>query len=225
MDFTVEPVACAPAIEIVPAPALPAEIAGAVRRAEERIDADPRLFNGPQLIGVGCEPGRVLAYDGRYAHMLAIHDVGAGTPLGLGTIGVGVEVHDGSGRELWCLRAGTVLQGGTWCFGTTGGVVPGQDFRRAALGELLDELWIDEDALVSFAPKALVRGRFAAAYLIWRAVVRDGVEPRPNPEEVADVRWVSDPFAELEPVLPLGRELWELARQADAPLPSAGAAI
>lgn len=214
MELTVERITDQPLIEIVPVPELAVELKQAVSRAEAGIDRDPRLFNGPQLIGVGVEPGRVFAYEGRYAHMLAIHEVGNRTALGIGTIGVGVQVYDSAGRELWCLRAGSVLHGGKWCFGATGGVVPGQDFRQGALGELLEELWIAEAALVSFEPHALVRGRFAAAYMIWRAVVEEGVQLRPNPEEVADVRWTDDPLSELDPILPLGAELWQLARAA-----------
>lgn len=212
MALTVERITTAPSIEIVPVPQLPPDLAAVVAAAERRIDVDPRLFNGPQLMAVRYEPGRLFAYEGRYAHMLAAHDVGPGTALGIGAVGVGVLVTDTSGHELWSLRADTILHGGTWCFAAAGGVVPGQDFRSAGLGELLEELWIPETALISFEPQLLILGMFNTTYVIWRALVEPGVELRPNPEEVADVRWVTDPLAELCPILPFGAEICQLMR-------------
>lgn len=111
-----------------------------------------------------------------------------------------VAVIEREGRLLAIRRAEGIVAGGFWCF-PGGGVEPGETLAEALLRELREELDLVVVPIREVWEWTRPDGKLHLSW--WAAALADSAAvPRPNPAEVAEVRWVSPAeFRRLHPVL------------------------
>ncbi len=99
-----------------------------------------------------------------------------------GVIGVLEE----RGRVLLIRRSAHVTRPGMWCF-PGGHVEPGETSRKAIRRELKEELGIETVPVRRLGSIRLPQAGYVLA--VWRVERRSGIL-RPNPAEIAEVRWI-----------------------------------
>jgi ADP-ribose pyrophosphatase YjhB (NUDIX family) len=199
-----------------PTPALAPASVSAVAEATARIEADPHLVDGPVLMVASACVEAVRAFAATYAWHVASREGGV-PEAGLGSLGVQVAVADPERGLLWQRRSEYVDGAGGWSISAAGVTVPGAPLRDQALAELAEELGLDAGDLSALEPMALVvAAPQRVVQVVYRARLRPGAEPRPDPQEVADVAWAADPRDLPGPLEPVTggwwRRLIDLAR-------------
>jgi mutator protein MutT len=118
---------------------------------------------------------------------------------------VGVVRQD---RQLLLIRrAFNVSKGGCWCF-PGGHVEPGETPRNAVQRELREELGLEVIPLRRFGAVRVLDTRHILA--VWRVELIGGAL-RPDPREIADVRWLTAAAVRaLRPSLPSNERVLEL---------------
>lgn len=202
------PLSCDPGLRLEPVPALPPALAALLQAERAALEAHPRHFDGSQLMASALDGETIVGYEASYAWYAAWQKAGAGTDFGLGSIGVGLLLDDGDGRTLWQRRSERVLFPGHWIYALGGGVTSGQTPREAVLAEAREELGLEPADLLDLRAVALLHWQELGVYTVFRARLRPGAVLAPEPEEVAELRWVQDPLAELAPVQPLVDRIW-----------------
>lgn len=123
-----------------------------------------------------------------------------------GKHGVVAVLQDGAGRHLYIRRALTLKRApGWWCF-PGGEVEPGESYAAAIEREMLEEVGLRVLAREKIYESISPNGEYL---LHWISVRLAGApaEPAPNPEEVAEVRWLPPHEAlTLNPMLPTLRD-------------------
>jgi hypothetical protein len=120
---------------------------------------------------------------------------------------------DEQGRELWAKRSAHVDQPGSWCYALGGGVARAEDgFRGSILVEAREELALAPAQLQELKPCVLLQGGLGVGgYLLFTALLKPGSEIQLCTEEVDELRWVSDPLADLA-IDPLLVDLYRTVR-------------
>jgi 8-oxo-dGTP pyrophosphatase MutT (NUDIX family) len=183
----------APALDEIPTP----EPGPALTAALERVRAElpgRGMFDGPIGIPVAAGPGGIAYYRATYAWNVVQREGVAELPAGRGVVAVAVLLHDGAGRSLWQLRSDGVAFGGRWDITAAGAWHPGEDLEEAALREAHEELGCRPGALPPPDGRWLTVGPApSGATLILRVPVDPALPLRPDPAEVAELRWAADP--------------------------------
>lgn len=184
----------APALTEVPAPAPGPALAAALDRVRAGLPARG-MFDGPIAIPVAAGPHGIAYYRATYAWNVAQREGIADLPAGRGIVAVALLLHDGSGRCLWQLRSHGVAFGGRWDITAAGAWHPGEDLEAAALREAHEELGLAPGALAAPDGRWLTVGpEPSGATLILRVRTDPAVDLRPDPAEVAELRWADDPL-------------------------------
>jgi ADP-ribose pyrophosphatase YjhB (NUDIX family) len=206
---TVAALAREPHLVPVPTPALSPASAAAVAEAAARIEADRHLVDGPVLMVASASVEAVRAFAATYAWHVASRRGGV-PEAGLGSLGVQVALADPERGLLWQRRSETVDGSGGWSISAAGVAVPGTPLRDQALAEVAEELGLRPAGMDGLAPLALVvAAPQRVVQVVYRARLRPGAEPRPDPREVADVSWVTDPRDLPGPLEPVTGGWWE----------------
>ncbi len=185
----------APPLTEVPAPEPGPRLAAALERVRGALPG-MGMFDGPIAVPVAAGPDGIAYYRATYAWNVAQRE-GEELPGGRGLVAVALLLHDGDGNTLWQRRAETVAFAGMWDVTAAGAWHPGEDLEAAALREAHEELGCAPDALGAPDGRWLTVGPApSGATLVLRVRVPPGTAFRPDPAEVAELRWVSDP-AEL----------------------------
>src|SRR6185436_16337197 len=102
------------------------------------------------------------------------------------TVGV-VAVIEENGRLLVIRRAAHILAGGTWCF-PGGGVEPGETLAEAVVREVREEIGLAVEPLDQLWTWKRADGRLILHW--WRVQMLGPAQVSPNPDEVAEARWL-----------------------------------
>jgi 8-oxo-dGTP pyrophosphatase MutT (NUDIX family) len=188
----------APALIEVPAPTPGPALAAALGRVRAGLPGRG-MFDGPIAVPVAAGPEGIAYYRASYAWNVAEREEGTALPAGRGIVAVALLLHDGAGRSLWQRRSRTVAFAGMWDVTAAGAWHPGEDLETAALREAHEELGCAPGALPTPDGRWLTVGPApSGATLVLRIAVDPAVVLRPDPAEVAELRWARDP-ADLPP--------------------------
>ncbi|MFN8124332.1 MAG: NUDIX domain-containing protein [Thermoleophilia bacterium] len=182
-----------PALTEVPAPVPGPELAAALGRVRAELPGRG-MFDGPIAVPVAAGPDGIAWYRATYAWNVVQREGVAELPAGRGIIAVAVLLHDGAGRSLWQLRSDGVAFGGRWDITAAGAWHPGEDLQDAALREAHEELGCPPGTLGAPDGRWLTVGPApSGATLVLRIPVEPATAFRPDPAEVAELRWAADP--------------------------------
>jgi 8-oxo-dGTP diphosphatase len=111
------------------------------------------------------------------------------------------------GRVLVIKRAAGVLRPGFWC-PPSGRLEPGETQENAVVREIREELGIEATPVEKVWECLTEDGGFVLHW--WLADADAAVPLRPDPAEVAEVRWLTgEEFLELEPTFENDRRFFE----------------
>jgi hypothetical protein len=168
----------------------------AVDDAARVLSRTPRRFDGPIAFCHGVSrDGAILRREGRYAEAMVVF----GEPtlayrLGY-ALGVQLFVEQPQGATLFQLRGPSIGRDPLlWTASASGGLRPGEEPRSAVLADAAEELSLAEDDLPGFEPVAVVlNDDTGSALVVFRAGLREGAEPQPDREKVAELQWAGEP--------------------------------
>lgn len=115
-----------------------------------------------------------------------------------------VAVIERDGRWLMIRRSEGVIAPGYWCF-PGGGIEPGESPEQALVREIREEIGLDVRPEQVIFRWERPDGKLVLQW--WRAALaNERQEPRPSPQEVAEIRWVTLPeLHQLRPALDSNR--------------------
>jgi hypothetical protein len=174
-------------------------LAQAIRDAERLLSRTPRRFDGPIAFCHGVSPdGAILRRAGRYAEAMVVFQAPTlGYRLGF-ALGVQLFVERREGATLFQLRGPSIGRDPLlWTASASGGLMPTEAPRAAVLADAAEEIGLGEDDLEDLGAVAVcLNDDSGSALVVYRASLRSGAEPVPDPEKVAELHWASAP-AEL----------------------------
>jgi hypothetical protein len=153
-------------------------------------------FDGPIAFchGVSRE-GAILRRDGRYAEaMVVFTEPTQAYRLGF-ALGVQLFVERAEGLTLFQQRGPSIGRDPLlWTASASGGLSPAEAPRDAVLADAAEEIGLDEGDLPGFQAVAVViSDDTGSALVVYRATLREGAEPEPNSDKVAQLHWASSP--------------------------------
>jgi hypothetical protein len=168
----------------------------AVADATRLLARTPGRFDGPIAFCHGISPqGRILRRAGRYSEATVVfQEPSLAYRLGF-ALGVQVFVERPDGEVLFQLRAPSIGRDPLlWTASASGGLKPGEEPRFAILADVAEEIGLSESDLDGLEPIAVVANDdTGSALVVYRARIRDGVEPHADPAKVAELRWAAGP--------------------------------
>ncbi len=173
---------------------------GPVRRAVEDaalvLSRTKGRFDGPIAFCHGVSrDGAILRRKGRYAEaMVVFTEPTQAYRLGF-ALGVQLFVERAEGLTLFQQRGPSIGRDPLlWTASASGGLSPAEQPRDAVLADAAEEIGLAEHDLQDFQPVAvLVSDASGSALIVYRALLREGAEPEPNPAKVAQLFWASSP--------------------------------
>jgi isopentenyldiphosphate isomerase len=156
-------------------------------------------FDGPIAFCHGVSrDGAVVRRHGRYAEaMVVFAEPTQAYRLGF-ALGVQLFVERTEGLTLFQQRGPSIGRDPLlWTASASGGLSHAEAPRDAVLADAAEEIGLQESDLVGFQPVAVViSDDTGSALVVYHAKLRDGAEPEPNSEKVAQIFWSASP-AEL----------------------------
>ena len=181
------------------APPLDGPVRGAVGDAAGVLARTSGRFDGPIAFCHGISrDGAILQRHGRYAEaMVVFEEPSLAYRLGF-ALGVQLFVERAEGATLFQLRGPSIGRDPLlWTASASGGLRPGETPREAVLADAAEEVGLEVPDLEGFRPVAAVTNdATGSALVVYRARLRPGAEPRPDPVKVAELAWTRSP-AEL----------------------------
>ncbi len=156
-------------------------------------------FDGPIAFchGVSRE-GAILRRHGRYAEaMVVFAEPTQAYRLGF-ALGVQLFVERPQGVTLFQQRGPSIGRDPLlWTASASGGLSPATAPRQAVLADAAEELGLGETDLLDVEPVAVVvSDDSGSALVVYHATLREGAEPEPHSDRVAQIHWSHSP-AEL----------------------------
>lgn len=165
------------------------DAAGVLARTSGRFDGPIAFCHGV------ARDGAILRRKGRYAEaMVVFEEPTIAYRLGF-ALGVQLFVERPEGPTLFQLRGPSIGRDPLlWSASASGGLRPGEAPRDAVLADAAEEIGLDEDDLPGFGPVAVVvSDDTGSALVVYRASLRPGAEPEPDPFKVAELAWAAGP--------------------------------
>lgn len=178
--------------------ALPSDppLAQAVQDAQRLLSRTPGRFDGPIAFCHGVSrDGAILRRQGRYAEaMVVFTEPTQAYRLGF-ALGVQLFVERAEGLTLFQQRGPSIGRDPLlWTASASGGLSPAEQPRDAVLADAAEEIGLAEHDLQDFQPVAVVvSDDSGSALIVYRALLREGAEPEPNPAKVAQLFWANSP--------------------------------
>ncbi len=168
----------------------------AVADARDSLARTPGRHDGPIAFCHGVTPdGSILRRAGRYAEaMVVFEEPTLAYRLGF-ALGVQLFVEREEGAYLFQLRGPSIGRDPLlWTASASGGVMPGEEPRNAVLADAAEEVALRDEDLEGFRPVAVcVNEGSGSALVVYHARLREGAEPAPNADRVAEIHWATDP--------------------------------
>jgi len=168
----------------------------AVADATRLLARAPGRFDGPIAFCHGISPGgAVLRRAGRYSEAVVVfEEPSLAYKLGF-ALGVQLFVERESGDVLFQQRGRSIGRDPLlWTASASGGLRPGEEPRYAVLADAAEEIGLTEANLEDLRPVAVVANDdTGSALVVYRARLREGVEPRPDETKVPELRWAASP--------------------------------
>jgi ADP-ribose pyrophosphatase YjhB (NUDIX family) len=192
----------------------------AVEDARILIGRTEGRFDGPIAFCHGVSPdGAILCRAGRYAEATVVfQEPSLAYRLGF-ALGVQLFVERPEGVTLFQLRGPSIGRDPLlWTASASGGLAPGETPREAVLADAAEEIGLDDEALTSLRPAAVVvNDDTGSALVVYHAVLREGSEPTPDAVKVAELHWARAPSEIGAQVSPDTLACWSALERRRAP--------
>jgi isopentenyldiphosphate isomerase len=153
-------------------------------------------FDGPIAFCHGVSrDGAVVRRHGRYAEaMVVFAEPTQAYRLGF-ALGVQLFVERPEGLTLFQQRGPSIGRDPLlWTASASGGLSPAEAPRDAVLADAREEIGLEEADLPGFRPLAVVvSDDTGSALVVYHAWLREGAEPEPNSDKVAEIFWAPSP--------------------------------
>jgi isopentenyldiphosphate isomerase len=168
----------------------------AVADATRLLARAPGRFDGPIAFCHGISPGgAVLRRAGRYSEAVVVfQEPSLAYKLGF-ALGVQLFVEREDGDVLFQQRGRSIGRDPLlWTASASGGLRPGEEPQYAVLADAAEEIGLSEADLDDLRSVAVVANDdTGSALVVYRARLREGVEPQPDAAKVAELRWALSP--------------------------------
>ena len=168
----------------------------AVSDARELLERTPGRFDGPVAFCHGVSPdGAILRRPGSYAEAVVVFEEPTlAHRLGY-ALGVQLFVERPENVVLFQLRGRSIGRDPLlWTASASGGLAPDETPREAMLADAAQEIALGEEDLEALRPVAVcVNDDTGSALVVYHARLREGAEPAPDPEKVAELHWAESP--------------------------------
>jgi hypothetical protein len=171
-------------------------LTSSIRNAERLLSRTPGRYDGPIAFCHGVSPdGAILRRSGRYAEaMVVFEEPTLAYKLGF-ALGVQLFVARAEGVVLFQLRAASIGRDPLlWTASASGGLMPREEPRAAALSDAAEEIALEANDLEALRPVAVCLNEdTGSALIVYHATLREGAEPVPDESRVAELHWARSP--------------------------------